>query len=106
MSTRAPAARVFTASCGHVPRKSASSRSRTSVEEWGSGFRRRHLLRREWTYEESDPTSESRTLPSRASAWLAIQTCTGQLPRSSIAETDQSHTIDVSAMDASPDRER
>ena len=91
MSTRARPPASSTASCGQEPKKSDSSRDPSSVPRSGArGLRRRRLPHREWTYEKSDATSAS-TLPSRASAWLATQPCTGRLPRSSIAGRDQSH---------------
>ena len=91
MSTRARPPASSTASCGQEPKKSDSSRDPSSVPRSGArGLRRRRLPHREWTYEKSDATSAS-TLPSRASAWLATQPCTGRLPRSSIAGTDQGH---------------
>ena len=90
MSTRRAAARVLNRIVWAGAERRRSREPSSASRSGARGFRRRHLPHREWTYEKSDATSAS-TLPSRASAWLATQPCTGRLPRSSIAGTDQSH---------------
>jgi hypothetical protein len=66
MFTRSRSLAPSIAWCEDAPSNSDGSREPSSASRGGArGFRRRHLPRQEWTYEDSDATSAS-TFPSRA----------------------------------------